>query len=139
VVVRDEQILLTRISAIGFPVGWWALPGGGVDHGEAPGDTVVRELYEETGLTAKSTKLIDVHHVRSEAPGRGDQYEDYHGVHLLYATSVEPDVEPYVVQTDGTTDAARWVPVAEVRELGPLLPVVEYVMERLDEFSVAQG
>ena len=136
VVVRDGSILLTRISAAGFPAGWWALPGGGVDHGEAPGDTVVRELFEETGMTAAETKLVAVHHIHTQSPGRGDQYEDYHGVHLLYATRVQPGVEPRVVEADGTTDATRWVPIDQVRKLGRLLPVVEYVLDRLDEFSV---
>lgn len=129
-----EQLLLTRISAIGYPPGWWALPGGGVDHGESPHVTVRRELHEETGLQASVTRLVDVHHVHTTAPGRGDAWEDYHGVHLLFAVDADTSVVPQVVEVDGTTDLARWVPLDEVQSLGSLLPVVEHVVERLDDY-----
>jgi 8-oxo-dGTP pyrophosphatase MutT (NUDIX family) len=138
VATHEDALLLTRISALGFPPGWWGLPGGGVDHGEAPGAALVRELYEETGLEPTSVRLIDVHDVHTTTPGRGDRYEDYHGIHLLYAVEVDSRIEPSVVERDGTTDQVRWVPIGEVRTLGPLLPVVEYVLDRLDEFSAAR-
>jgi hypothetical protein len=70
------------------------------------------------------------------APGRGDEWEDYHGVHLLYAVSVDPNAVPHVVETDGTTDDVRWVSLEELAsgELGAVLPVVEHVLARLDQF-----
>jgi 8-oxo-dGTP diphosphatase len=137
VVVRDDALLLTRISAIGYPPGWWALPGGGIDQGESPSAALVRELYEETGLTPRSVRLIDVHDVHTVAPGRGDQYEDYHGIHLLYAVDVSPDQMPRVVEHDGTTDAVRWVRLADLAAQHDLalLPVVEHVLERIDQFA----
>jgi 8-oxo-dGTP pyrophosphatase MutT (NUDIX family) len=141
VVIRNDALLLTRISALGYPPGWWALPGGGIDQGEAPSAALVRELYEETGLAPDSVRLIDVHDVHTVAPGRGDLYEDYHGIHLLYAVEVSADQTPRVVEEDGTTDAVRWVRLAELagnedlaREDLALLPVVEYVLERIDQF-----
>ena len=136
VVIRDDALLLTRISGVGYPPGWWALPGGGIDQGEAPSAALVRELYEETGLTPDSVRLIDVHDVHTVAPGRGDQYEDYHGIHLLYAVDVPADQTPRVVEEDGTTDAVRWVRLSELasNEALALLPVVEYVLERIDQF-----
>src|SRR3954466_8680622 len=82
VVVRDEALLLTRVSPLGFPAGWWGLPGGGVDQGESPADAMVRELHEETGLAPRSSRLVDVHDVHTVAVGK-DDWEDYHGVHLL--------------------------------------------------------
>lgn len=140
VIVRGDALLLTRISALGYPPGWWALPGGGIDQGEAPSAALVRELHEETGLTPTSVRLVDVHHVHTVAPGRGDRYEDYHGIHLLYAVEVAPDQAPRVVEQDGTTDDVRWIPreaLTTHARLGgelALLPVVEYVLERIDQF-----
>jgi len=144
VVVHDDALLLTRISAIGYPVGWWALPGGGVDHGESPHDAVERELYEETGLKVRSRRLVDVHDIHIVDHGRDDKYEDFHGVHLLYAIDVEdPTVQPRVVEQDSTTDMVRWVPLDELPPRNPeaapgrLLPVVEHVLDHLDHFKGA--
>jgi len=135
VVVDGDRILLTRISPVGYPAGAWTLPGGGVDHGESPHDAVVRELYEEAGLHALSARLVDVHDVHVVAPGRDDRFEDYHGVHLLYAVEVDTAVEPRVVDVDGTTDLVAWVPIADVgRAIDPVLPMVEHAIARRDQF-----
>jgi 8-oxo-dGTP diphosphatase len=135
VAVVDGRILLTRISPVGYPAGTWTLPGGGVDHGESPHDAVVRELHEETGLRALSSRLVDVHDVHVVAAGRDDRWEDYHGVHLLYAVEVDPTIEPHVVDVDGTTDLARWVDVADVGTVvTPVLPMVEHALAHVDQF-----
>lgn len=135
VVIDDGRILLTRISPIGYPVGAWTLPGGGVDQGESPHDTVRRELYEEAGLEAAAARLVDVHSIHIVDVGRDDMYEDYHGVHLLYAVRVDASVEPHVVDVDGTTDQVRWVPLDQVDSVGgPLLPMVTHAIEHLDQF-----
>ena len=48
VCVRDEQVLLARwVGKNGERR--WTLPGGGMEHGEDPYDTVIREVDEETG------------------------------------------------------------------------------------------
>lgn len=136
VVTDGERILLTRISAVGYPVGWWGLPGGGVDHGESPNVAVLRELHEETGLTAVSARLMDVHDIHIVEVGRGDMYEDYHGVHLLYDVEIEPGTEPHVVELDGTTDEVRWVPISDVGSVvQPVLPVVAYAIENLGQLT----
>ncbi len=44
----DDRLLLVRLE---FPTATrWALPGGGIEAGEAPGDALRRELAEEVGL-----------------------------------------------------------------------------------------
>lgn len=135
VVIVGDRILLTRISAVGYPAGSWTLPGGGVDHGESPQDAVVRELYEEAGLHARSSHLVDVHDVHVVALGRDDRYEDYHGVHLLYAVEVDTTVVPHVTDVDGTTDLVRWVPIAEVgTTVSPVLSMVEHAIAHRDQF-----
>jgi len=136
VVVDGDRMLLTRISPVGYPAGTWTLPGGGVDHGESPHDAVVRELYEEAGLHALTSRLVDVHDVHVVAEGRADRYEDYHGVHLLYAVQVDTTLEPHVTDVGGTTDVVAWVPIADVgSRVTPVLPMVEHVVTRLAQFT----
>lgn len=112
-VVRDDAILLTRTSALAPDPGTWHLPGGGIDHGETPTETIRRELWEECGLEGRATTLLTVldHHFTGTAPnGRA---EDFHAIGVIYRAEVGPG-EPRVVEEDGTTDEVAWVPLADV-------------------------
>ena len=63
----EGRVLLVKHT---YLAGWW-LPGGGVDRGETTQDAAVRELREETGLTASvPARLISVH--SNERFFRGD-------------------------------------------------------------------
>ena len=130
-----DLLLVTRISPVGYPAGYWTLAGGGVDHGESPHDAVRRELHEETGLTALSAQLVDVHDVHVVERGRNDGYEDYHGVHLLFRTVVDDSVEPHVVEVGGSTDVACWVRVDEIgTTYQPILPMLQHVLDHRERF-----
>jgi ADP-ribose pyrophosphatase YjhB (NUDIX family) len=59
--------------------GRWALPGGGHDLGESIGETVRREVREETGLEVEVTDLSDV----SNGPGHIMLYDDTTAVQLV--------------------------------------------------------
>lgn len=48
-VAQDDKILLIREA----DDDWWALPGGGVGHGETIESTVAREVEEELGVPAQ--------------------------------------------------------------------------------------
>ena len=54
VVFNEDAILLVRERADGK----WTLPGGWVDVNESPSESVVREVFEESGYQAKALKLL---------------------------------------------------------------------------------
>jgi 8-oxo-dGTP diphosphatase len=63
VVEEEGGVLLTRRRDSNE----WVLPGGTVETGEAPWETVVREVGEETGLEVEIESLIGVYVKRREA------------------------------------------------------------------------
>lgn len=139
VAVSRGRMLLTRISPVGYPAGMWTLPGGGVNHGESPNDAVLRELAEETGLIAQSAVLTDVHDVHTIDHGRDDQYEDYHGVHLLYVVTVDPTAAVEILDVGGTTDRVEWVPIGLIGSADyPVLSMVTHALKLVDQ-SVGFG
>lgn len=58
VALRDDKVLM--ILRKNPPEGW-ALPGGFVEYGETVEAAAMRELFEETGLTAHSLRLVGVY------------------------------------------------------------------------------
>lgn len=117
IVLAAGRLLLTQLSEDTPAPGRWVLPGGGVDHGEAPLDAVVREVYEETGHRLLDVRLLDVgsHHFTGRAPG--GRLEDFHGIQVVYSGQVERVLEPRVVDVGGSTSAARWVDLDDLSSL----------------------
>lgn len=58
-VTQEGKVLLIRRS-VDPQKGKWALPAGYIDYGEDPREAALREVMEETGLTVRITRLIDV-------------------------------------------------------------------------------
>ena len=56
-VVHDNALLLVHLQAPTRPDPFWSVPGGGVQHGESLEETVIRELFEETGLEVSVERL----------------------------------------------------------------------------------
>jgi ADP-ribose pyrophosphatase YjhB (NUDIX family) len=120
----DDRILLTRASPAITLQGRWFLPGGGVDHGESPTDSLVREVREESGLAVTVGPLLDVlSDVRTIPDGTS-----LHTVRIIYqVTSWSGTLRP---EANGTTDAVGWFTPEEVRDM-PLAHYVQIVVDRL--------
>ncbi len=112
------RLLLTRI-ADGYPGGGrWHLPGGGTDYGEQPGAAVIREVAEETGQLGRLLALLGVASHRDPASLGPEGYPiDWHGVRAFYRVMVDRPTRPRVVDTGGSTSAARWFSASQLADL----------------------
>jgi 8-oxo-dGTP diphosphatase len=107
VVERDGALLLAR---------WvgsqrWTLPGGGLDHGEDPRLGAVREVEEETGYQVELRQLLTVESFR-QLVERPDGPVDHQTICIVYSAEVVGGELRHEV--GGSTDAAAWVPLADV-------------------------
>jgi 8-oxo-dGTP diphosphatase len=105
-------VLLVRASPQSGTAGVWSLPGGAVDHGEHPFDTVVRETAAETGLSVSVVGLVDVLADLRGVPGRDVAI---HTDRLLYAVALRGG--SLRDRVDQPTDLARFVDPAELAGL----------------------
>ncbi len=62
-VIKGEEVLLIK-KAVGPYKGKFDLPGGTVNFGERPNETLIREFDEETGLAITDYSLFDVDSVK---------------------------------------------------------------------------
>ena len=69
VCLRDGEVLLVRRGKAPR-LGQWSIPGGRIEWGETAAAAALRELAEETGVTAELLGLLDVvDHIAGPATG----------------------------------------------------------------------
>jgi len=60
VLVHDDQILVLKRSVKAGGGGKWSLPGGALESGEDPYQSISREIYEETGLRVSNLRPFHI-------------------------------------------------------------------------------
>jgi ADP-ribose pyrophosphatase YjhB (NUDIX family) len=120
--VKDDRLLLVRLAPHVSDAGHWTLPGGGLDWGEAPSDGVLRELFEETGLSGRITRLAGI--FSAQYPRSADRrHNSVHHLGILYDVETLPGEVRH--EQAGSTDYCAWVPLAEIATL-PLVALAEF-------------
>ena len=133
VIIRDRDILLSRLAPKVTSEELWTLPGGGLNHGEDPRDAVLREIREETGLEAEVSDLARVYSSHLPTAWRNGERVNAHAVRIVYDGWVAKDApDPRVVEVDGSTVEAAWLPLAGIEDGS--VPVVSLVREALEDY-----
>lgn len=134
VILRERagavEILLSRLAPRVSRTEMWTLPGGGVDHGEAPRAALLREIQEETGLDATVGETARVYSAHMPRAARDGLLVDAHAIRIVYDAWVPTDAPaPRVVEVDGSTIEAAWHRVEDVAS--GAVPVAAQVTDAL--------
>ncbi len=130
--VRDGRVLLVASTYRSHALPLWNLPGGRVAADELLRDTVVREVYEETGLRAHVSELAYVS-------------ESYDGARHVFNATFAIDVTGSLSmpRSDDHVVAAEWVPIDRLPERIAVAvvrdPLVHYLRDRTRYFGYASA
>ena len=104
VTIRDRKVLLVKRSDNGA----WTAVTGIIEPGENPADCAAREVREETGVSARATRLAWVHVTRPTIHANGDQAQYLDHVFRMRWLSGEP------FAADDESTAAAWFDLDEL-------------------------
>ncbi|MBR3056762.1 MAG: NUDIX hydrolase [Clostridiales bacterium] len=124
VCIKDGKVLLAR-HTYGAGKGMLIIPGGYVDFGETPEETLVREFQEETGVTVKAGKLFgmrfsakdwyavfEAQYVEGEARSDGDENDKviWMNVEEALANETVPDLTKKMICCAVTGEGFELIP-----------------------------
>ena len=108
----DGRVLLAQRPEGKSMAGLWEFPGGKVEPGESPEETLIRELHEELGITVKAACLAPLTFA-------SHPYDDFH---LLMPLWICRRWEGIVQGREG--QALKWVRAKNLRDW-PMPPADE--------------
>lgn len=119
VLLKEDKILVLKRKS-----GFWEFPGGGVEWGENPEKTALRETKEETGITPSELKLMGI----TSATYKKEE-SNKHSVYIVY--SGKADSEKVFITPEHSE--YRWLTIDELKYLKLALNA-EPVLDLLKEF-----
>ena len=110
--------------------GYWTLSKGGVEEGETPEETAIREIKEEINLDVKVEEKIGENEYIANHPTRG-QVRKQVSYYLL-----ESEYVPLSLESDsGGLDDAKWFPMEEIANLTMYDDVTNLLAESISKLT----
>ena len=122
-IVENGSIVLIK-KAKGPYTGLLDLPGGTIDYGERPIDTVVRELKEEVGIEVIDLELFDADSILYEYNHKGEN-QMFHHIGVFFKINSYNGIIQKEVQIDEFNNdslGAEFYPISKLtkNELSPI-------------------
>ena len=122
-IVDNNCIVLVK-KAKGPYTGLLDLPGGTIEYGEKPYDTVIRELKEEVGVEVKDYELFDTDSVLYDYEHKGEKQVIHHiGVFYKinsYNGKIKKDIELDEINNDSLGAEFYLLSNLKEEELSPI-------------------
>lgn len=122
IIIHEQRLLIVRRAAADFGGGTWECPGGKIDFGELPLDSLVREMKEETQLTVSPERLLYASSFLT--------HKDRQIILLMYVCATNQTS----VQLSAEHDAYLWADEEIIRQL--IAPNILADFERYDVWSL---
>ncbi|HEX7994678.1 MAG TPA: NUDIX domain-containing protein [Streptosporangiaceae bacterium] len=114
VCIENGRVLLARYVPQDDEANW-TLPGGKVEPGEDPFDTVIREVAEETGCDAVVERLLGIDSRLIPAVDRLPGLPDHQNVGIFYRVRITGgELRP---EPNGDIAESVWTPITAVARL----------------------
>ena len=117
-----QMVLLTRRT----DNGQWCLPGGMIEPGESVAEGCEREVFEETGLNIRVTRLTGVY----SNPDRLTVYPDGNKAHVIVLNFEAEKVSGELGLSSETTEV-KFFPVAEAEQMDLFHGHAEHIHDTL--------
>ena len=101
VYIKNSQIYLTQKKS-GPYIGLWDLPGGGIEFGESPEETLKREFLEEAALKIGKFEFFHLNTSNREYDKDGEKVQ-FHHIGMIYKVIDAVSVEGLIPDEEG-----RW-------------------------------
>jgi 8-oxo-dGTP diphosphatase len=132
IIIRDGKILLSK------QFDGYELPGGGMEIGEMPEETAVRETKEETGIIVESPRLIGLASNFFKMP---NIHRDDHFVHsiLMYYkcdfVGGSLSIDGFDEHEKTFADMPEWIPIKQLDDLNisSSIDYRKYVKQALEQ------
>ena len=105
--LRDSEILLLKRAKAPYK-DYWTMPGGKIKPGEHIEDAALRELKEETAITAE---FVGIRGIASEVLHRENGRKKAH--FLMFVCELKPKQKEFVESNEG---ALKWFKISEIKK-----------------------